>query len=70
MRCMEQDRDSDGDRLLTMLEAAAYLRVTRRTLARWLTEGIGPPSIKLPSGARRYRKADLDRWIAEHQADG
>jgi DNA-binding transcriptional MerR regulator len=43
--------------------------VSRRTLSRWLHEGIGPPSIKLPSGARRYRKADLDRWIAEHQAD-
>jgi len=39
-------------------------------LTRWLAEGIGPPSIKLPSGARRYAKADLDRWIAEYRADG
>jgi len=33
----------------------------------WLA---GMPSIKLPSGARRYRNADLDRWLTEHQADG
>jgi hypothetical protein len=45
-------------------------RWSRRTLSRWLHEGIGPPSIKLPSGARRYRRGDLDRWVAEHQADG
>ena len=67
MRTMQRDR---SERLLTTLEAADYLNVSRRTLTRWLAEGIGPPSIKLPSGARRYRKADLDRWIAEHQADG
>ena len=70
MRCMQQNRDGRGDRLLTTEETADYLNVSRRTLSRWLREGIGPPSIKLPSGARRYRKADLDRWIAEHRADG
>ena len=70
MRCMQHNRDASGDRLLTTMEAAEYLNVSRRTLSRWLHEGIGPPSIKLPSGARRYRKADLDRWIAEHRADG
>jgi excisionase family DNA binding protein len=70
MRNMQQTRDGRGERLLTTIEAAEYLNVSRRTLARWLREGIGPPSIKLPSGARRYRKADLDRWIAEHQAEG
>jgi excisionase family DNA binding protein len=69
MRSMQHDRDAAGERLLTVTETAEYLRVSRRTLDRWLAEGIGPPSIKLPSGARRYRKADLDRWIAEHQAD-
>ena len=69
MRCMQQNHGGRGDRLLTTEETADYLNVSRRTLQRWLYEGIGPPSIKLPSGARRYRKADLDRWIAEHQAE-
>jgi excisionase family DNA binding protein len=68
MRNMQHNRA--GERLLTTAETADYLNVSRRTLSRWLAEGIGPPSIKLPSGARRYRKADLDRWIAEHRADG
>jgi excisionase family DNA binding protein len=67
---MQHDRDGRGERLLTTMEAAEYLNVSRRTLSRWLHEGIGPPSIKLPSGARRYRMGDLARWIAEHQADG
>lgn len=70
MRSMQQDRGGRGERLLTTIEAADYLNVSRRTLSRWLADGIGPPSIKLPSGARRYRKADLDRWIAEHRAEG
>jgi excisionase family DNA binding protein len=67
---MQRDRDDRGERLLTTMEAADYLSVSRRTLTRWLAAGIGPPSIKLPSGARRYRRADLDRWLAEHREEG
>jgi len=55
--------------LMTQEEAARYLRVGKRTLQRWENERIGPPSIKLPSGARRYRKSDLDKWLTEHQAE-
>ena len=69
MRNMQQNRDGRGEQLLTTEQAARYLNVSRRTLTRWLKVGIAPPSIKLPSGARRYRKADLDRWLAEHQTD-
>ena len=60
----------ERERLLTTTETARYLRVSRRTLTRWIGAGIGPPSIKLPSGARRYRKADLDQWIADHREGG
>ena len=68
MRRDGQDEQREG--LLTPEEAARYLHVSRRTLDRWQQERIGPRSIKLPSGARRYRRADLDRWIAEHEEDG
>jgi excisionase family DNA binding protein len=55
--------------LMTIEQAARYLNVSRRTLVRWQTEGIGPPSIKLPSGGRRYRRAALDAWLLEHEGE-
>jgi excisionase family DNA binding protein len=60
-------RPQDGEELLTPPQAAEYLRISLRTLQDWRKKGIGPPSIKFPSGARRYRKRDLDAYIAEHQ---
>jgi excisionase family DNA binding protein len=65
---MQRPRDQ-GEQLLTPQQAAAYLNISVRTLASWRQRGTGPPSIKLPSGARRYRKADVDRWIADHRED-
>jgi excisionase family DNA binding protein len=65
MRHSGQDRERQE--LLTVEEAARYLRVTRRTLDRWRASGIGPRSIKLPSGGRRYRCEDLDAYLAEHR---
>jgi excisionase family DNA binding protein len=56
----------DRDPLLTQREAAEYLRYGVRTLQRWRREGIGPPSIKLPNGQRRYRRSALDAWLAEY----
>lgn len=47
-------------------EAADFLGVHRRTLARWHSEGIGPPRIKV----RRqilYRKASLIAWLESQE---
>jgi DNA-binding transcriptional MerR regulator len=63
-------RRDQGEQLLTPQQAADYLNISLRTLASWRQRGIGPPSIKLPSGARRYRRGDLDRWIADHREGG
>jgi excisionase family DNA binding protein len=60
-------QDREREELLTVEEAARYLRVPRRTLDRWRATGIGPPSIKRPSGGRRYRRQDLDAYLDEHQ---
>ncbi len=57
------------ERLLTQRQAAAYLNVSITTLQRWRRQGIGPPSIVLPNGYRRFRRSDLDRWLREHEAD-
>jgi excisionase family DNA binding protein len=67
---MNRQRDQGEEQLLTPQQAAKYLNISVRTLAEWRRRGIGPPSIKLPSGARRYRRADLDRWIETHREDG
>ena len=52
-------RDSD---LLTLAEAAAYLRVHRRTMARLLRQGV-VPGTKI-GRQWRVRKADLDAVLA------
>ena len=52
-------RDSD---LLTLAEAAAYLRVHRRTMARLLRQGV-VPGTKI-GRQWRVRTADLDAVLA------
>jgi excisionase family DNA binding protein len=48
--------------LLTLEEAASYLRVASGTLYNWRHIGTGPKSIKVGSLVR-YRQIDLDLWI-------
>ncbi len=58
-----------ADELLTIDEAARYLRVPINTLRWYRAEAIGPCSFKL--GRRvRYWKSDLDAWLAEQTAKG
>jgi hypothetical protein len=49
--------------LMTLVEAAAYLRVPVATLRYWRHLGSGP------AGGRRvmYRREDVERWIGERQ---
>lgn len=51
--------------LLTTREAAGYLRLAVTTLEHWRLEGRGPDWIRLSSRQIRYRRADVDRWLAE-----
>ena len=55
------------DEYLTTDEAGAYLKLAPQTLeaARYKADGSGPPYIKLPR-AVRYRRSQLDAWMAEH----
>jgi predicted DNA-binding transcriptional regulator AlpA len=53
-----------GDELLTDAQIAEEKGLKRRTLQKWRGEGKGPPFVKL-EGLVRYRRRDLDRWIAE-----
>lgn len=56
-----------GGAILTIDQAAAYLSIPKATLYTWRTRrtGFGPPAVKL-GGCLRYRRSDLDAWVAEH----
>jgi excisionase family DNA binding protein len=49
--------------MLTVLDAAAYLRLSRRTLERLRVSGLGPKFVKCGRSVR-YRQSDLEEWIA------
>jgi len=53
--------------ILTIDEAAAYLAIPKATLYTWRTRraGFGPRAIKFGS-CLRYRRSDLDAWVADH----
>ena len=47
-------------------QAGAYLGTNKRTLRLWRhTRGL--PFIRITSKVIRYRKSDIDAWIAEHR---
>lgn len=50
------------DEILTLDEVAAYLKAGKRTVYRLAAEGK-IPAFKL-GGTWRFRRAELDRWIA------
>ena len=53
--------DADGD-ILTLDEVAAFLTAGKRTVYR-LAQNGGIPAFKL-GGTWRFRRAELDQWIA------
>jgi len=56
--------DTD-DYLFNLRKAAARVGLGGSTLRQKLYQGRGPKAIKLPGSNRwRFRKADLDAWIA------
>jgi predicted DNA-binding transcriptional regulator AlpA len=50
-------------------EVAALLRIEPRTLADWRYRGVGPPYIRLGGRDVRYRRSEIERFLAdrEHQ---
>ena len=54
--------------LMTSVEAAAYLRISRRTLERYRVTGTGPRYLKVGPGKRArvlYRIPDIEAWLLE-----
>jgi predicted DNA-binding transcriptional regulator AlpA len=51
--------------LLTDLEVAGALKMSRQTLANWRSDGRGPRFVKIGPRIVRYHRADLEAWIEE-----
>ena len=52
--------------LLTTIEVAEMLRISRRTLERMRVEGTGPRYLKVGPGKRSrvlYSQADVEAWL-------
>ncbi len=51
---------------MTTREAAAYLSVSHQWLEISRSKGYGPPFTKV-EGIVRYKCAEVDRWMLDHQ---
>jgi len=51
-------------RLLTAREVGELLGVSTETVLRWVRAGK-LPSIRMPGGALRFRKCDIEEWLDE-----
>jgi hypothetical protein len=63
----QSDPDRIASDIMTMNEAAEYMRISRRTLERMKADRNGPVWIRLSQGRMGkigYRKSDLDSFIA------
>ena len=53
--------------ILKPREAAEYLRLSTSWLAKARASGCGPAFFRIGKSAVRYRRVDLDVWLAAHQ---
>jgi excisionase family DNA binding protein len=51
-----------GDRLLTARDVAELFGVSPETVLRWTRRG-DLPGFRLPGGALRYRREELEAWL-------
>lgn len=61
---MTKEFKSDPDAILTSAQAAEILGFTEKTLTKWRLQGNGPKYAKVNNKWVRYRRCDLDAWIA------
>ena len=55
--------------LLDTPAAGSYLTVSPRTMEYWRQQGTGPRFIRV-GGLVRYRRSDLDEWLAGQSVGG
>lgn len=55
-----------GEQWMTVQEAAEYLRVSRRTLYKYMEEGVLPFYVISSTGRRRLKRSDIDGLLISH----
>lgn len=61
--------DGDKEPLITLDDLTEELQVSRDTVYRWNYNGTGPTRIRVGRHVR-YRRADVDKWIAARTIEG
>jgi predicted DNA-binding transcriptional regulator AlpA len=65
---MERQPYRDDD-MLTRVELAKAVRVSVRTVDRWIADGTGPPYLRLPRGTLRWRWGDVKAWLEARRVE-
>lgn len=53
------------DELLSIEDLSAELKIPLPTLYTWRSRGKGPQGFRLANSHVRYRRSEVDRWLAE-----
>lgn len=53
------------DELLTFREVAAILKLNPQTMIEWRRSDRGPKWVRIGQKTVRYRRSDLEAWIAD-----
>ncbi len=65
---MQIEEDRPFPPVMDRRDAARYLGLAHATLATLATRGGGPPFLRYSARCVRYRRADLDAWMAARVA--
>ena len=50
--------------VLTLRQLAEWLKVRPKTIYNWRAAGTGPPAAKVGGKFLRFRRADVEEWLA------
>ncbi len=55
--------DTSPTEVLTKKDLCKQLKVSMRTIERWMAEGILPPPLRIGPRSPRWRKAEIEKWM-------
>ncbi|MGP3970947.1 helix-turn-helix transcriptional regulator [Streptomyces sp. 6N223] len=53
--------------MLTLSQVCEELQISQSTFYDWRQKGRAPRCIKLPNGALRVRRSDLETWLDDRE---